>query len=663
MLAGMLPGSGWHPEAIQRLQESDRRHRFLGDLDDCLRALVDAADITAAAAQALGQFLDVNRCAYATVEDDQDTFLVVGDYTHGVPSIIGRYTFRQFGEACLRLVRAGEPYVVDDAQTDPRLTAAEQPMYASTSIRSVVCVPILKQRRFVAALAVHAAAPRAWQEGEVELVQRVASRCWESIERARVTRSLVESEQQFRDLANSIANLAWMARPDGYIYWYNDQWYRYTGTTEEEMAGWGWERVHDPAVLPDVKERWQQSLATGLPFEMVFPLRAATGEFRRFLTRVNPVRDSRGAVVQWFGTNTDVEHERRAAETTAVLRQREQMARQEAELQRRQLNALFTQAPMLIAVLRGPEHVIELANPPICQLWGKPEAQLVNRSLFDVLPELGTVDLRGVLDGVYRTGISHLGAETPVTMEAATGAIETGYVTFVYAPFRTIDGAIDGIFVIASDVTAQVAARQQVNALREAAEAANRAKDEFLAMLGHELRNPLSPILTALQLMKLRGGEGSERERTVIERQVTHLTRLVDDLLDVSRIARGKVELKEEVVELAEIVAKALEVSGPTPRAADAGARHRRAAPRARRARRFDPPQPGGVESPHQRRQVHAARRSCGHQRPRRGRRRRPARHRHRHRHGARRPAATCSISSSRSARRSIARRADSGSG
>ena len=75
------------------------------------------------------------------------------------------------------------------------------------------------------------------------------------------------------------------------------------------------------------------------------------------------------------------------------------------------------------------------------------------------------------------------------------------------------------------------------------AENANRAKDEFLAMLGHELRNPLSPILTALQLMKLRGDTTSERERTVIERQVTHLTRLVDDLLDVSRIARGKVKL------------------------------------------------------------------------------------------------------------------------
>jgi len=106
-------------------------------------------------------------------------------------------------------------------------------------------------------------------------------------------------------------------------------------------------------------------------------------------------------------------------------------------------------------------------------------------------------------------------------------------------------------------------ARVKMNDLRHAAESANQAKDEFLAMLGHELRNPLSPILTALQLMKLRGEAGTERERAVIERQVLHLSRLVEDLLDVARIARGSVELKTESVEMAEVVAKAIEIASP----------------------------------------------------------------------------------------------------
>src|SRR5262249_1512553 len=92
-------------------------------------------------------------------------------------------------------------------------------------------------------------------------------------------------------------------------------------------------------------------------------------------------------------------------------------------------------------------------------------------------------------------------------------------------------------------------------------EAAGRAKDEFLAMLGHELRNPLSPIVTALQLMKLRGDTGTAREQQVIERQLDHVIRLVDDLLDISRITRGKIELRRETVEIAEVIGKAVEMT------------------------------------------------------------------------------------------------------
>jgi signal transduction histidine kinase/ActR/RegA family two-component response regulator len=167
-----------------------------------------------------------------------------------------------------------------------------------------------------------------------------------------------------------------------------------------------------------------------------------------------------------------------------------------------------------------------------------------------------------LLREVYTSGYAREGPETPCRFDRADGSYEMAYFNFVYSPFRGADGRVAGIFVIASDVTDQVKARHQLEGLRRAAEGANRAKDEFLAMLGHELRNPLSPIVTALQLMKLRG-DGADRERTVIERQVSHLTRLVDDLLDVSRIARGKVELKVELVEMADVVVKAIEMASP----------------------------------------------------------------------------------------------------
>src|SRR5512143_2159268 len=97
-----------------------------------------------------------------------------------------------------------------------------------------------------------------------------------------------------------------MTRPDGRIVWYNRRWYEYTGTTPEQMEGWGWESVHDPAVLPAVLKRGRASLGSGQPFGMVFPLRGADGRFRPFLTRVVPLRGRGGAIVQWFGTNTDI---------------------------------------------------------------------------------------------------------------------------------------------------------------------------------------------------------------------------------------------------------------------------------------------------------------------------------------------------------------------
>jgi signal transduction histidine kinase/ActR/RegA family two-component response regulator len=111
--------------------------------------------------------------------------------------------------------------------------------------------------------------------------------------------------------------------------------------------------------------------------------------------------------------------------------------------------------------------------------------------------------------------------------------------------------------------TAQAEAMEAVEASRVAAEASSRAKDEFLAMLGHELRNPLAPIQTALELMRLHPDLPNERERAVIERQTRHLMRLVDDMLDIARITRGKLELRRERAEVAELIARSIEIAAP----------------------------------------------------------------------------------------------------
>lgn len=139
--------------------------------------------------------------------------------------------------------------------------------------------------------------------------------------------ALRESEKQFRTLANAIPNLAWMADPSGWVFWYNQRWYEYTGTTPKSMEGWGWQSVQDPEVLPRVMERWRESLATGQFFDMVFPLRGADGRFRPFLTRVEPMKDSQGRVVRWFGTNTDIsEQQQREHELQRANEDLEQFA-------------------------------------------------------------------------------------------------------------------------------------------------------------------------------------------------------------------------------------------------------------------------------------------------------------------------------------------------
>jgi PAS domain S-box-containing protein len=191
-------------------------------------------------------------------------------------------------------------------------------------------------------------------------------------ERKRSEEALRESEAQFRTLANAIPQLCWMADKDGWIFWYNQRWYEYTGATPEQMEGWGWQSVHDPEALPKVLERWKASIATGGPFDMVFPLRGADGVFRPFLTRVMPVRDAEGKVARWFGTNTDISEQRKTEEALAASESR--------------FRALLDSASQGVVAIDESGRMV-LVNGKTEEMFGYTREELLGQPLEILLPE------------------------------------------------------------------------------------------------------------------------------------------------------------------------------------------------------------------------------------------------------------------------------------
>ena len=149
-------------------------------------------------------------------------------------------------------------------------------------------------------------------------------------DRTRAAVLLSDGERSFRALADSIPQLAWMADATGWIFWYNERWYEYTGTTLEEMEGWGWQKVHHPQHVDRVVDRIRHAFETGEPWEDTFPLRSKTGEYRWFLSRALPIKDADGHVIRWFGTNTDVTEQLDAAAEREHLLERERQARERA---------------------------------------------------------------------------------------------------------------------------------------------------------------------------------------------------------------------------------------------------------------------------------------------------------------------------------------------
>jgi signal transduction histidine kinase/CheY-like chemotaxis protein len=241
--------------------------------------------------------------------------------------------------------------------------------------------------------------------------------------------------------------------------------------------------------------------------------------------------------------------------TRMVLAERHLRAREEW------LQGLFDQAPGFAAVVKGPEHVFEMANAAYLDVTGN--RPLIGLPLARALPEIVEQGFAARLDEVLRTGVADVGRSVEVLVNHPDGGPPVlRHVDFMYQPLRDAEGAVQGVFVHGNDVTEQYRAQE---ALRQA----DRNKDEFLATLAHELRNPLAPIRTAAHLLARPGVAEAKREQAtgIILRQVVHMSRLLDDLIDIARITQGRLLLRKEAVSIDSVVDVALEAVRPLAQA------------------------------------------------------------------------------------------------
>lgn len=381
-------------------------------------------------------------------------------------------------------------------------------------------------------------------EGYIGLVHDVT-------QRKQAEAALQESEERFRTFADNIAQFAWTADELGSVTWYNKRWYEYTGTNWEQMQQRGWEKVVHPDHLGRVNEGLERCRRSGEVWEDTFPLRGKDGQYRWFLSRSVPIRDASGRITCWFGTNTDVTKQRATEE---ALRDSESRIRH-----------LLSLMPMAVYTCDS-EGRIAYFNRQAAELWGQE-------------PKIGDEDQK--FCGSYRlwkTDGSRVSRDqTPMAQAVLQGKSARDVRVIVERPDRSrvtvsvnIDPLYDasgqriGAINVFEDVTERVRAE-------EALKTADRRKDEFLAMLAHELRNPLAPIRTGLQILRLCGDDHDTAVTTLdmMDRQLRQLVRLIDDLLDISRITRGRIELRRERCELATILSIAVESSRPLIEEAD----------------------------------------------------------------------------------------------
>ncbi len=402
------------------------------------------------------------------------------------------------------------------------------------------------------------------------------ARLFESVERERAEAEA--SEQRYRFLAETIPQIAWTARPDGWMDYTNQRWFEYTGMPAEQTEGWGWQAALHPDDVQDCIERWTRAVQTGETYEIECRFRRASdGAYRWHLNRALPMRDYRGSVVKWFGTSTDIDDQRRAVDVLRFL----------AEASTALSSSLDYQTTLASVVRLAVPAIADWCSVEILNADGTFQAPTIAHAdprkveLAQRLRRRYPPDLNAPLGTgkVVRSGQPELVPEISDALlvafaqdeEHLAGLRELGLKSFIAVPLvgrgRThgalrLEMAELGHRYTEADLTvAEELARRAALAIDNArlyheAREAIRVRDQFLSIASHELKTPLTSLMGYAELIQRRAereGSLSERDRRaigVIVDQSDRLNRLIGAMLDLSRIETGQLSIERHVIDL-----------------------------------------------------------------------------------------------------------------
>ncbi|RYX94474.1 PAS domain S-box protein, partial [bacterium] len=270
-------------------------------------------------------------------------------------------------------------------------------------------------------------------------------------DRKKIDEQLKESEEAFRTLAETIPNFVWTTDPDGNLDYYNSKFIDYVGMPVEEIKELGWKIFVHPDDLPRCLVLWEYSLKTGKTFEYESRYRKASdGQYRWFIARAVPLYDQEKNIIKWYVTCSDIHEQKRIEQ---FLEKQVKQVESEVYIEKNKLRSVFMNAPAVISVMNGPEHIYEFYNAKLDQILNR--ENIIGKTAREAQPELEGTGFFEILDEVYKTGKPFIDNE----MIADTGDNNFHYFNFIYQPIFNDKNQVEGVTTFGFEVTEQVFAR------------------------------------------------------------------------------------------------------------------------------------------------------------------------------------------------------------